>query len=143
MMSQHAQVLMTELNQTIENKIGEFLATHPEIGMAILFGSMASGKQHAQSDVDLAINAGLPLSGVKKMQLMSELAERLGRPIDLIDLRTVGEPLLGQILKHGKRLLGTDEAYAALITRHVFDEADFMPCYRKILQERREAWIGK
>lgn len=135
--------MAVELNQTIESKLGAFLSTHPEIGMAILFGSLASGKQHTQSDVDLAIDAGEKLSSSQKMQFISELANGLGRPIDLIDLRTVGEPLLGQILKHGKRLQGPDAAYAELIKRHVFDEADFMPAYRTILKLRREAWIGK
>lgn len=132
-----------EMDQATENKLGDFLSAHPEIGVAILFGFMASGKQHKQSDVDLAIDAGETLSGARKMQLISGLAECFGRPIDLIDLRTAGEPLLGQIPRHGKRLLGSDEAYAALIKRHVFDEADFMPLYRAILKQRREAWIGK
>ncbi len=67
---------------------------------------------------------------------MAALAECTGRPVDLIDLQTTGEPLLGQILKHGKRLLGEDALYAELIKRHVFAEADFMPYYRRILMER-------
>lgn len=119
------------------------LARHPGIEMAILFGSMATGRAGYDSDIDLAVAAVQPIELEEKMALMEALAEVTGRPIDLIDLTIVGEPLLGQILKRGKRILGTDEAYAKLIMRHLVDEADFMPYYRRILAERRQAWIGK
>ena len=119
------------------------LARHPEIRLAILFGSIASGRASRDSDVDLALAADHPLKADEKMALMAELAEATGRPIDLIDLHAVGEPLLGQIVKRGQRVLGTDERYAELIKRHLFEEADFMPYYRRILEERRAAWIGK
>lgn len=128
---------------TIETLIQTTLAPHPEVRMAILFGSLATGHGHHDSDVDLAIDTGKPLETNVKMLLMTELAECTGRPVDLIDLWIVGEPLLGQILKHGKRILGEDGLYAELIKRHVFNEADFMPYYRRILRERRSAWIEK
>ena len=119
------------------------LTRHTEIRLAILFGSMASGRATRDSDVDLAVAADHSLKVEEKMALMTELAEATGRPIDLIDLHVVGEPLLGQIIKRGQRVLGTDERYAELIKRHLFDEADFMPYYRRMLGERRAAWIGK
>lgn len=119
------------------------LVRHPEIRLAILFGSMATGRASRDSDVDLALAMERPLKADEKMALMAELAEATGRPIDLIDLHVVGEPLLGQIVKRGRRVLGTDERYAELIKRHLFEEADFMPYYRRILSERRAAWIGK
>lgn len=119
------------------------LVRHPEIRLAILFGSIATGRASRDSDVDLALAADHPIKADEKMALMAELAEATGRPIDLIDLHAVGEPLLGQIVKRGQRVLGTDERYAELIKRHLFEEADFMPYYRRILGERRAAWIGK
>lgn len=112
------------------------------IRLAILFGSLASGRQTPQSDMDVAILAEKPIDAGFRMALIDELAIAAGRPIDLIDLRTVGEPLLGQILKHGIRLLGSDADYAELIKRHVFEEADFMPYRRRILAERRRTWTG-
>lgn len=127
----------------IETTLQAILARHPEIRLAILFGSRAKGHGHRDSDVDLAIDVGQVLEIKEKMALMAEISESTGCPVDLIDIRTIGEPLLGQALKYGKRLLGQDNIYAELIKRHVFDEADFMPCYRVILKERRSAWIGK
>ena len=128
---------------SIDSLVLPVLSMHPEIRLAVLFGSTATGEERAESDLDLAVEAGMPLSVEARIALIGELAEATGRPVDLIDLRTVGEPLLGQIVVHGKRLMGDDVAYAELIRRHLFDEADFMPYYHRVLAERRQAWIAK
>ena len=124
-------------------KLQAALKTRADIRQAILFGSLANGAQQPDSDIDIALDLGRPISAKEKLDLMEEIAALTGRSVDLVDLQTVGEPLLGQILKTGKRLLGTNTLYAELIKRHVFDEADFMPYYRRILKHRRDAWIGK
>jgi len=127
------------LNQAILAAI----STQPGIGLAILFGSLAAGEGRAESDLDLAVDAGRRLTASEKMALISELAGRTGRSVDLVDIHAVGEPLLGQILQHGKRILGSDTLYANLIRRHLFDQADYLPYRNRILAERRQAWIGK
>lgn len=124
-------------------KLQAALKARANIRQAILFGSLAQGTQQPDSDIDIALDLGRPLNAKEKFDLIEEIAALTGRSVDLIDLQTVGEPLLGQILKNGKRLLGTNTQYAELIKRHVFDEADFMPYYRRILKHRRDAWIGK
>lgn len=119
------------------------ISTEPDIEMAIVFGSLAAGAGRMESDLDLAVDAGHRLTAGEKMALISELAGRTGRPIDLVDIRTVGEPLLGQIIQRGKRILGSDTHYANLIRRHLFDQADYLPYRNRILAERRQAWIGQ
>lgn len=126
---------------TAADSIRAVLAQHPRIGLAVLFGSLADGRARPDSDLDLAVQSATPLSVEEKMALIGDLAEALGRPVDLVDLARVGEPLLGQILK-GQRVLGGDAAYARLITRHLMDAADFLPLRERILRERRLAWIG-
>lgn len=118
------------------------LAHHPHIEQAILFGSLATGKARPDSDLDLAVAGTAPLTPEESSALIADLAETLGRPVDLIDLATVGEPLLGQILRHGRRVLGSNERYARLLSKHLFDMADFAPYRSRILAERRQAWIG-
>lgn len=127
----------------LTNHLRQVLVRHDGMRLAILFGSLASGRETPQSDLDLAVLMDGPLSAATKMTLIGELSNATGRPVDLVDLRVVGEPLLGQVLKHGVRLFGSDSEYAALIKRHLFEEADFMPYRRRILAERRRAWIGK
>lgn len=119
------------------------LAGQPDIKLALLFGSLATDKGHAGSDLDLAVDAGRCLTAGEKMALIAALAEKTGRPIDLVDIHAAGEPLLGQILRHGKRLLGSDTRYAKLLYKHLLDQADFLPYHNRILAERRQAWIGK
>jgi predicted nucleotidyltransferase len=125
----------------LNDRIRQVLMQHADIRLAILFGSLAVGRATPASDLDLAVLMQAPLSAETKMALIGDLSLATGRPVDLIDLRTTGEPVLGQILKHGVRLFGSDSDYAELIKRHLFEEADFMPYRRRILTERRQAWI--
>lgn len=128
-------------NLATTERLRKVLVCHPHIELAILFGSLAADKARPDSDLDIAVASTIPLDARKKIALISDLAEALGRSVDLVDLAHVGEPLLGQILRHGRRILGGDERYARLLSKHVFDMADFMPYRRRILAERRNAWI--
>ena len=124
-----------------DNAIIEVLNRFPEVQLAILFGSCAKGNATADSDLDLAVQADQPLDAELSIRLIGEIAEQLGRPVDLIDLSAAGEPLLGEVLK-GRRLMGSDTSYARLITRHLLDAADFLPYRERILAERRKQWTA-
>jgi predicted nucleotidyltransferase len=131
------------MNPNALSALGDVLRHHPDVQFAIVFGSLAAGEEHRESDIDIAVDIGRALTPTEKVELIGEIAEKTGRPVDLIDLRTVGEPLLGEILKHGVRILGSKSNYADLIRKHLFDTADFMPYRSRILRERRRAWTGK
>ncbi|HUW54277.1 MAG TPA: nucleotidyltransferase domain-containing protein, partial [Rhodanobacter sp.] len=113
------------------------LAKYPQIELAIVFGSIARGEARRDSDIDLAVQLPTPLDVEQKMQLIANIAAMTGRPVDLIDLRTVGEPLLGQILKHGQRIRGEAADLAPLMQRHVYAMEDFMPYVERTLEERK------
>ena len=127
----------------IEAAIRDAVGSQPAIRLVILFGSLATGRERRDSDLDLAVEAEHALTAAQKADLIAKLATAVGRPVDLVDLYAVGEPLLGQILRHGKRILGSDSDYAALMRRHVFDKADFVPYRERILTARRQTWIGR
>ncbi|MGB8339041.1 MAG: nucleotidyltransferase domain-containing protein [Burkholderiales bacterium] len=129
--------------QAIDDQLRQVFARFPQITLAVLFGSVAAGRHRAGSDLDLAVSAHSPLSQDEKIALVSALAESTGRAIDLIDLNSVTEPLLGQIVQHGRKILGSDTLFGQLIYRHLIEQADFMPYRTRLLAERREAWIGK
>lgn len=133
----------SQSTQTIDAQLKEVLSHFPNIAFAMLFGSVALGRQRADSDLDIAVSAKQALAAHEKIALVSALADCTGRPIDLIDLKVVSEPLLGQILRHGRRILGSDTLYGELISRHLFEQADFMPYRSRLLAERRITWIGK
>lgn len=142
-MADNPTTISADLAQIVE-QIRDWLSRQG-IVVAIVFGSVARDTAKRDSDFDIAVRAAdaKPLSPAQTKTLIEGLAERTGRPIDLIDLATVGEPLLGQILQSGRLLLGTTADHAELISRHLFDEADFMPYRRRILEHRRRQWLGK
>ena len=123
--------------------LGQVLASFPQLVLALVFGSVAQGRQRADSDLDIAVAADQALTVAEKVDIIAALAQHTGRPVDLVDLKVVSEPLLGQIVRHGRRLFGSDAAYGRLISQHLFEQADFMPYRNRVLAERRAAWIGK
>ncbi|EAT58100.1 MULTISPECIES: nucleotidyltransferase domain-containing protein [Chlorobium] len=131
------------MRESIDTQIKHVLERHNAISVALLFGSLAKGTAHHDSDLDLAVGADHTLSVDETMALIADLATVVGRPVDLIDLATAGEPLLGQIISGGRRIVGSDTRYAELLLKHLYNEADFVPYQRRILKERREAWIGR
>ncbi|MDP2176989.1 nucleotidyltransferase domain-containing protein [Methylicorpusculum sp.] len=133
----------TEPLSRIEASVQKVLTNFGGITLVILFGSVVTGRQRTDSDLDIAVAMQHPLSANEKMALIQALAEVTGRPVDLIDLTTAPEPLLGQIVLHGRRILGNDTLFGNLISRHLIEQADFMPYRNRILSERRKAWLGK
>lgn len=104
-------------------------AVSPTVGLVILFGSVARGAASAESDVDIAILADKPLDAPTRMSIIEALALQCGRSIDLIDLATVGEPLLGKILAEGMVLLDNGHQCDALLARHLGNVEDFIPLH--------------
>lgn len=124
-------------------QVREAIASFKYIEFSMLFGSLAKGTERTVSDLDIAVLANKPLSAQQKIELIDALALTTGRPVDLIDLKTAGQPLLNQILKYGRRICGTDEQMGALIYRNLVDRADFLPLRDRILKQTSTAWISK
>ena len=131
------------VNANDRARIKQVLEKHATVRLAVLFGSLAQGEADRDSDLDLAVGTDHPLATHEKIQLIAELAEALGRPVDLVDIYSAGEPLLGQIVTRGKKILGTDADFAFVLNKHLLNQADFMPYRSRILKERRQAWIGQ
>ena len=132
-----------QMKPAIDAQIEEALQSFTQLKLAILFGSIASGRQRQDSDLDIAVASQQPLTEQEKIEMIGALAACTGRPVDLVDLKVAAEPLLGQILRHGRRIMGSDTQYGELISRHLFEQADFMPYRTRLLAERRLAWTGK
>lgn len=128
---------------TIDNQIRYVFKDFPKVKLVILFGSVATSSAHTLSDLDVAVLARQPLTAKEKMSIIEALALEIGRPVDLIDLFATPEPITGQVIKHGRRVLGGNSEFAELLSRHLLEQADFVPIQERILSERRAAWIGK
>ncbi len=127
---------------TTTEKLRRVLARFPEIKLAVLFGSVARGSERPDSDLDLAIQADHRLTLEQRMAITEALALAFNRPIDLIDLRTAGQPLLHEIVSGGVQVLGSRHLWGDLVYRNVMENEDFVPYQKRILEGRRRAWIN-
>jgi len=125
----------------IDAKLTAVLRGYPEIRVAFLFGSRASGAAGPESDIDVGVLADTPIDPERKLSLIEALGLELGVPADVVDLHGAPEPVLGEVLR-GRRIIGDDATHAKLVTAHVINAADFLPLRQRILAERRAAWIG-
>jgi len=120
-----------------------FLEAQEDLRLGILFGSLNRGTPRFDSDLDLGVMAGAPLSAGRMKALIEALALRVGRPVDLVDLQTARGVLLQQVLQTGTLVYAPDRTlYAELMKRHVFDQADFLPYRRRLLATRRQ-WFNE
>ena len=96
---------MLERNQTIEKlrKTRQFLDEHYGVHSMMLFGSLAKGKQHEGSDVDICVEMEPNLfnrAGVKVY-----LEELLGCNVDVVRMSKYLNPVFKQqIEKYGIRI---------------------------------------
>jgi predicted nucleotidyltransferase len=114
----------------------------PGLQVAILYGSAASGKMRADSDVDIALLFGAPMDAGRKMELISQLGSTLQRDVDLIDLFALNGTILKQVLRNGRVLIQTEPgALAKLAQRMIYNQADMMPYVSRTLIERQRRFI--
>ncbi|MCB1675093.1 MAG: nucleotidyltransferase domain-containing protein [Halioglobus sp.] len=125
----------------LETQLARLLARYPQIRLAVLFGSQATGQAGPGSDIDLGLLGNDPIPADLELELVEAIGKQCGRPVDIVDLHDAAEPVLGQVLK-GRRLFGDNPAFARLLTRHLLNTADFLPLQQRILAERRAAWIN-
>jgi uncharacterized protein len=129
--------------ETFKEPIRKVLQRHQDIKLCIVFGSFAAGKVSSKSDLDIAVAAERPLDGDKFFELAAEFSAATNREIDLLDLMTATGLILKQALSTGKIVQNHNKSlYAKLISQMLFNEADMMPYYHRILRERRKRFLN-
>ena len=76
---------------------------------ATVFGSAARGEARPDSDIDVAVSFGKPMSSDLRMAVIGIVADVSGRSVDLIDLESAGGLILAQALG-GTEILCDSEA---------------------------------
>lgn len=104
----------------------------PDVRVAYVFGSHASGEATSASDVDVAVLMPHPLDPERRWHLQEALASRLHRDVDLVDLRRASTVLRAQIVTTGRVLHESDPAERALF------EATALSAYARLNEERRD-----
>ena len=86
-----------ELIQFIRQAIPDLIALYR-------FGSHAKGNTSPDSDVDLAVLTGDPIPALRRFELAQELAVRLHRDVDLVDLCVASTVMRMQVISTGECL---------------------------------------
>ena len=114
-------------------KINSFAVKHPDIILAFLFGSVASGRDHSNSDVDVALlfeRNKIP-DGNNRLELMSELSGLLEQNADVVLLNSASPIVKMQVLRKGKKLYEKNRrAYSQFFVKTV-NEYDDLKQVRK------------
>lgn len=108
------------------------LETLPDTMALYVYGSFARGEEWIDSDVDLAVLLPPEQAIPDLLALLTGLSTELGRPVDLVNLRTVGDVLRREVLADGVTLYVSDPD--ALLVR----EASAMSRYARHREEVRD-----
>lgn len=95
-------------------KLRAALAARPEVGFAYLFGSIAGGRPHPLSDVDVAVSLAPggrgPGDQDLRLELLRALQDALGREdVDLVLLDRAPSLLAERIARTGTLVFSRDE----------------------------------
>jgi len=133
-----------EINSKQQAKLNKILKKY-RLKLIILFGSFASGKNHKESDLDLAVLGAEKISFENQIKLINEFTKIFSQEIDLTVLNNAN-PLLGfQISKNSLLLAGKQADFLnfKLQAFHAFnDYAPYFEMERKLNKRIIQAYAN-
>lgn len=125
--------LSTEHTETIIHLIR---AEVPEVQVVYVFGSYAAGQENEQSDLDIAFLAEATLSGVDLYNVRQNLAAKLKKDVDVIQLREASLVLRNEVVQGGGPIFtaeGFDRPYYEMLAISTF--LDFQETTRALRED--------
>lgn len=94
---EHPAGTATEILPVLAN----WAASQP-LRLCVLFGSMATGRTHRRSDMDVAVWPSMPLSLRNELQWAADIESRTGREASIVVVTSATDPVLGfEIVRDG------------------------------------------
>jgi len=99
-------------------ELRDALRTEPNVRLAVLFGSQATGRSIERSDIDLLVALTDP-SAARVASLTGRLERRLGRDVQLVRVQDAERApiLMADALRQGRVLVDRDDRWARLKAR--------------------------
>ena len=116
-----------------DNALIEFVRQAiPDFMALYRFGSQTNGSARPDSDVDLAVLGRHPVPALRRFELAQDLAARLHRDVDLVDLRSASTVMRMQVISTGECLASPDEAARREFEMYAYSD------YARLNEERRD-----
>ncbi len=121
-------------------RLEKIFRAYPDIQAVYLFGSTASGKTHAKSDLDLAILPRKSSLRQKKLDILTELAREGFTDVDMVFLDTEDVVIKFESIRQNHLIYcaeGFDaNAFFSLTLRQYFDFAPYLKTQRDAYKRR-------
>ena len=113
-------------------RLRQVAASHPEVRLAILFGSTARGEAHRRSDVDIGLLLE-PYSASLLFRVEAELGRAAGREVDVVLLDGASPLLRFEVAREGVLLFEREVGlWTAFSAKSMIDWWDWAPMARMI-----------
>lgn len=120
--------------------LASIFAQYPEVQAVYLFGSAATGRMHAESDLDLAIVPRPETGAVPKLAILADLARAGFCRVDLVTLDTNDIVLKHEAVRHNRLVYRAADfdhgAYFSKITRQFLDFRPYLDVQRQAYKQR-------
>lgn len=118
------------------DSVRSYFAPRNEARIVLVFGSVADGSYGDSSDVDIGVAGDRSFSYDEIATMGAELAEALGRPVDVVDLTASAGLIVREALVRGIRVKLDRNLYVRLHTRMLAEREDFWPLKRSMQAAR-------
>ncbi len=121
--------------------LANIFARYPEIHAVYLFGSAATGRMHAESDLDLAVVPRPETGAMPKLAILADLARAGFCRVDLVTLDTNDIVLKHEAVRHNRLVYRAADfdhgAYFSKIMRQFLDFRPYLDVQRQAYKQRR------
>ncbi len=120
------------LSPPLKECLAFILEKLPNVIGIYLFGSFGTVYERPESDIDLAIFSTTCIDGVVLWDCAQEISLKVGKTVEMIDLRKASTVFRYQIIGKGKRIFCSDPAVCDRI------ENTYLSMYLRFNEERKE-----
>ncbi len=122
------------------NILPDIFKKYPGVQAVYLFGSGASGRLHAESDLDLAVYSDNPAVRARRLDILTELTRRGFNNVDLVFLDKNDIVLRFEAVRQNRLVYRAQDfdagSFFSLVIRQYFDFAPYLKTQREAYKRR-------
>jgi uncharacterized protein len=127
--------IIKNIDELLKGKVVELLDSRLKPIIIYVFGSYATGELREDSDIDIAFLSDEEFSAYEVFLIAQEVADILGRDVDLVDLKQASTVFKAQIVGKGIIIFCSDETRKAIFQMMAFKEYAMLNEDRQIILE--------